>query len=283
MGKLAAPIFILAFGFANARAAAEQPTLSSLEMAGGYGSADTWTAAFSADLGLRTGYRLGLGVSGTWAKTEDGPLSLNSNRVSFGTDPLKMFSGLVEYERWGQSSVIQTDTARAELAFGNDVLTVAVAPEVRSIGWFSRFGGTDQKRFYSTSQGWTARVAVSPLKSTSVSAGYGVFTYRDVPSDFSDLEVVGFISSSSLNLGSGFLDNQFSADVHQDISRKLGVGAGYFTAKTFIDKIVFSVLTVSADWNFSDEWSCLVRGGSSSSEGEPPSNQAEFSLRHLWF
>ncbi|MEQ1878400.1 MAG: hypothetical protein ABL958_17285 [Bdellovibrionia bacterium] len=281
--RILAAIFI-AFLACELRAGEfDAPTLSSLEMAGGYGSGETWTAALNADLGLRSGYRLGLGVSGTWAKTEDGPLSINSNRVSFGTDPLALVSGLLEYERWGQSSVIQADTLRLELQAGFDFLTVVVAPEVRSIGWFSRFGGTDQRRFYSTSEGWTARIGLMPTRTTSFTLGGGAFTYKDVPADFTQLEVVGFISSSSLNLGSGFLESQFTADVHQDISRAIGAGAGFFTGKSFIDKMAFSVVTISGDWNVNEDWSCVVRGGQSSSEGSSPSHQLELSARHLWF
>ena len=270
--------------FAVAAAALEESlNPSSLSIGGGYSSGETWTTGIDADLGLRSGYRLGLGVSGTWGKTEEGPLSVNSNNVWFGTDPLQLFSGSIEYERWGQSSVIQTDTARVEFVVGADRFTFGISTQARSIGWFSRAGGTDTKRFYSTSQGISLRAGLSITRAISLGATAGQHTYNDFPSDFSELEVVGFVSESTLNIGYGFLESYYSVDLNHEISDAWSMGIGYYRARNFLDKSEFGVATLLAQWSPGDEWIYSVRGGRAESEGSDGSFQFELLARYLWF
>ncbi|HEX4923395.1 MAG TPA: hypothetical protein VFV50_04890 [Bdellovibrionales bacterium] len=254
---------------------------SSLTSGFGAASYDSYSAQFNANLGLRTGYRLGLGVGGSWGKSDDGAIVINSNRVSFGTDPLNLFSGSLGYERWGQASVLQTETLSPSIMFSHEHFSAEVTPSIRSIAWFSRMGGTSDRRLYARSQGLSGSLGLFFLSPVSLRFSAATYTYFDVPSDFENLALAGFLSLTSLNLGSGFLDHSYSAELGVNLG-KWSLTGEYYSARAFIDKIDFSAITVWTDYAPSNAWGYRLLAGQTSAPDNPVTYQSELSLSYYW-
>jgi hypothetical protein len=242
----------------------------------------TWVGSTDMDLAMRNGFRLGLGISADWGTSFDGPVQTNSTLVSFGSDPMETWSASISYDRWGQSSVIQTETSRLQVGWAPGCWFFSVTPEHKSIAWFSQTPNSPTKRLFSSANGISGRVSSSCLERFNLSVSALKYTYNDLPRDFEPLAIIGFVSNSSLSAGSGLLDHARSFDVGYNLNDDWTTSLEWSFSRSQIDQQDLNVFVLRTDFYGVKDWSFSVSGGQAYPLGFSPSYLVDASASFTW-
>lgn len=187
--------------------------------------------------------------------TETYALGLSSNQG-------EAFRFGVEFERWGQTDVVTTDTWRAALEYNTHNLSFSISPEQQLISIYLPSGF---KFFETSSTGWGLGADLSVLDNILFSLGFIEYKYsRKIPrADQILVRIRPYYALFLLKLTSGFEKRRKTVGVSYQFS-VVGIGLDWVQSTSVFDGEKTEIVSMNIDLPIQESWSVNLQFGKQS-------------------
>lgn len=246
--------------------AGELPSVVSLEWGGDdYGNRDSY---LSLDYAFPGEQRLLFSAGSTRSVSEDNPLTTKNSLLGLRSDPLRNFSGGVDFEHWGDEDALTTDTFRLVFEFNLEQWLISIRPQWRTLTFVTDcvapINCDTEEKVRST--GTAIDVNYFSNGPWSLSLGYAKHDYNRKVEALYQYPVFDLIfSARTMDLAAGIEDYRNSIGVSYFASNSLW-GLSRIKTVSKVSAVTTIITTLSFSTDINENWRLLLRAGNQTNE-----------------
>jgi hypothetical protein len=199
--------------------ASQLPSVISLETGGDdNGGAESY---LDLDYNLKSGHHLLASLASNRTHNNDVSIKTKTVLLGFQSNPLKVVSGGIEAEHWGERGTLITDTVRLKLDINQDLWLMSIRPQWRTLTITTN--ATIKPEVEVNSQGAAIDLTIFTSSPWSFSLGYAKHDYDRKIEDIPKYPVffAWYLSAATLDLANGFEKYRNSIGINYATARTL--------------------------------------------------------------
>lgn len=243
--------------------AAPGKTWSTLTVETGWDSEAGSDYYIEADLSSETGPQLLLAADSSVSATSTSETTTNSYLMGLYNNPAKALEFGVDYEYWGNSDELVTNTVRATLGWHRDNLSIRLRPQYRNITLYTRQLAMMNRRLSvdTSSTGLGIQFRYYRMSPLILSVGHLRNHYDANLSGLATGLLPRYIfSPTTLDLAYGFERDRSYVDISVDF-KYAKPGVEWWQSRSAVDNSEVTVYTAYASKRLSKSWKMRLEAG----------------------